>query len=230
MQDGTTRNTVIWLKHADGSRRPVQTRTAQLRSDDGRVVGGVEIFADATGLIEAQDEAEAARKDALTDPLTGLPNRRLLDLVLASRQEDLYRLGRPYGFLIADVDRFKGFNDQFGHDVGDDALRVVAATLRGGVRGGDALVRWGGEEFAVVAALEDEAAMRLLAGRLLALMRSAHVPVGGRNVPIRISIGGALAIPGQELHDLFARADRALLGAKTAGRDRFVMAGPGVAS
>jgi diguanylate cyclase (GGDEF)-like protein/PAS domain S-box-containing protein len=230
MQDGTSHEMVIWLKHADGSRRAVQTRTAPMRTTDGRIVGGVEIFSDATGLIEARDAAEAARRDALTDPLTDLPNRRLLDVVLASRQEDLDRSGRPYGFLIIDVDGFKGFNDQYGHDTGDEALCVVASTLRGGVRGGDALVRWGGDEFAIVAALDDEAAVRMLADRLQALMRTAHVPAAGEAVPIRISIGGALAIPGQGLADLFARADRALLAAKTAGRDRFVMSGPDLAA
>ena len=154
MRDGEARSAVVWLRHADGSRRPVQIRTATIRAPEGEVVGGVEIFSDATGLIEAEEAVEAARRDALTDPLTGLPNRRLLDAVLESRRDDLERHGRLFGLLIADVDHFKRVNDRFGHDVGDEALCIVAATLRGGVRGGDTLVRWGGEEFAIVAAIQ----------------------------------------------------------------------------
>jgi diguanylate cyclase (GGDEF)-like protein/PAS domain S-box-containing protein len=224
MVDGQSRTIIVWLRHADGSRRPVQTRTAPIRDPDGSIVGGVEIFNDATGLIEAQDAAEAARRDALTDPLTGLPNRRLLDPVLAARRDDLGRAGRPYGLLIADVDRFKSINDRYGHDVGDEALRVVASTLRGGVRGGDTLVRWGGEEFAIVAAVTDALALHRLADRLLALMRAAAFRVDGEAVPVRISLGGAIARAGEDAEHLFARADHALLAAKEAGRDRCVVA------
>jgi len=223
MQDGTGRNLVVWLRHADGSRRPVETRTAPIRTADQRIIGGVEIFNDATDLIEAQDAAVAARRDALTDQLTGLPNRRLLDAVLGSRKDDLDAAGRRFGFLIADVDNFKTFNDRFGHDVGDEALRIVASTLRGGVRGGDALVRWGGEEFAIVAATPDEESIRRLAERLLALIRSAQVRSNGRILSVRLSIGGAIAEPGEAVDHLFSRADHALLRAKAGGRDRFVL-------
>jgi diguanylate cyclase (GGDEF)-like protein/PAS domain S-box-containing protein len=223
MQDGEPRNLVVWLRHADGSRRPVETRTAPIRTPEAEIIGGVEIFNDATDLIEAKDEAAAARKDALTDQLTGLPNRRLLDVVLASRKDDLDRSAHPYGFLIADVDNFKSFNDRYGHDVGDEALKVVAATLRGGVRGGDTLVRWGGEEFAIVAAINNEEGMHRLADRLLALMRAAQVRVEGKVVTVRVSIGGAVARPGESLDRLFIRADHALLRAKADGRDRFAL-------
>jgi diguanylate cyclase (GGDEF)-like protein/PAS domain S-box-containing protein len=225
MRDGATRDVQVWLRHADGSRRPIQTRTAPIRGTDGAIVGGVEIFNDATGLIEAQDAAEAARHDALTDQLTGLPNRRLLDAVLDARKEELDRSGRAFAFLIADVDRFKLFNDRYGHAVGDEALKVVAQTLRGAVRGADTLVRWGGEEFAIVTAIGDEARMHQLADRLLALMRAARVHAAVGPLAVRISIGGAIATRGEPLEQVFARADHALLRAKAMGRDRFVLDG-----
>ena len=123
------------------------------------------------------------------------------------------------------MDNFKVFNDRYGHDVGDVALKVVASTLRGGVRGGDALVRWGGEEFAIVAALSDDEGMTRLASRLMSLMRSAHVRADGQRLPVRVSIGGAIARPGEALDHLFVRADHALLRAKATGRDRFVLDG-----
>ncbi len=161
--------------------------------------------------------------ERLLDPLTGLPNRRLLDPVLASRKDDLDRHGLPFGYLMVDVDNFKQFNDVHGHDVGDQALKVVAATLEGGLRQGDTIVRWGGEEFAIVAAAADETAIRLLAERLLHLTRAARVHVGGGAAPVRVSIGGAIARPAETLESLFVRADRALLAAKASGRDHFVL-------
>ncbi len=229
--DGRERQHLVWLRHADGHRVPVETRTAPIRSaDTGRIVGGVEIFSDATGLIEARDAMDAARRDALTDPLTGLPNRRLLDAVLAARQDDLDRRRLPFGFLMIDIDNFKRFNDDYGHDVGDQALRVVGNTLRGALRSGDTIVRWGGEEFAVVAAQVDVEAIHRLADRLLRMVRAAHVAVGSGKVAIHVSIGGALARPGEPLEPLFARADQALLAAKAGGRDHFVLNDPLAAS
>lgn len=224
MNDGQERQVIVWLRHANGQRIPVDTRTAPIRSgESARIVGGVEIFSDATGQVEARDAADAARRDALTDPLTGLPNRRLLDAVLAARKDDLDRHGRPFGMFVADIDHFKRFNDDYGHDVGDQALRVVGATLKGGLRAGDTLVRWGGEEFTLVAAEVDEATMHRLAERLLHLVRATRVPVGSERVAVRVSIGGALARPGESLDALFVRADQALLAAKSGGRDRFVL-------
>ena len=227
MHDGHERQALIWLRHADGHRVPVETRTASVMSPDAsRTIGGVEIFSDATGLLEARDAADAARHDALTDPLTGLPNRRLLDAILTARKDDLDRHRLPFGFLMVDIDHFKLFNDRYGHDVGDQALRVVGNTLKGGLRSGDTLVRWGGEEFAIVAAQVDIDAIARLAERLLHLMRATRVPVGVEGVPVRVSIGGALARPGEALDELFARSDRALLAAKRGGRDRFVLNEP----
>lgn len=227
MSDGQTRESIIWLRHADGSRRPVQVRTAPLREgEDGAIVGGVEIFSDATGLVEARSAAETARREALTDPLTGLPNRRLLDATLAARQEDLDARGLPFGLLMVDVDRFKRFNDLHGHEVGDEALKVVATTLRGAVRAGDTVARWGGEEFAIVAARMDEAELAALAERLLRLVRAAGLRVPeGPPLQVRVSIGGSMAVAGEPLSLLFGRADSGLRAAKAEGRDRFVLRG-----
>jgi diguanylate cyclase (GGDEF)-like protein/PAS domain S-box-containing protein len=228
MNDGRERQAILWLRHSNGHRLPVQVRTTPIHEDGPvKVVGGVQTFSDATGLVEAREEASRARRDALTDPLTGLPNRRLLDAVLASRHDELERHQVPFGFLMIDVDHFKLFNDEHGHDVGDRALRTVAATLKGGLRAGDTLVRWGGEEFAVVASHVTDDGIVRLADRLLLLIRATRVQTTGGGVPIRVSLGGALALPGEPLEQLFVRADRALLAAKATGRDRFVLDGMG---
>ncbi len=155
-------------------------RTAPIESEDRQIVGGVEIFSDVTGLIEAKDAAESARLDALTDPLTGLPNRRLLDTVLAARQDDLDRHGFVFGLLMVDIDHFKRVNDEFGHDVGDVALLSVALTIRGAIRTGDAVARWGGEEFAIVVSAQTHDGLHAFAERVRRIVRSS-VSAGPRS-------------------------------------------------
>ena len=150
MDDGEPREVALWLTHADGHRKPVRVRTAPVRDASGQIIGAVEVFSDDSAVLRVKEDADRARRDALTDDLTGLPNRRLFDAALAGRLENLVRYGWQFGFLIADIDHFKTVNDTLGHVFGDAVLTGVAATLRGAVRAGDVLARWGGDEFAVL--------------------------------------------------------------------------------
>ena len=159
---------------------------------------------------------------ASTDTLTGLPNRRVFlerartELALARRS------GRPLSLLMLDIDHFKRVNDEHGHDVGDRALRLFAATTTGVVRQTDALGRLGGEEFGVL--LPDTLAdgAELVAEKLRAAVASAR----GEGVPpLTVSIGLAqLHRSDRELDNLLRRADAALYAAKDGGRDRVATA------
>ena len=227
IRDDAPRDAQVWLRHRDGHRVPVRVRTAPIHDGDGHVSGAVEIFDDATGLIDAREEAAAASRDALTDALTGLPNRRQLDLSLAGRLENLNRYGWRFALLIADIDHFKAVNDEHGHDAGDAALSTVASTIAGGLRKGDMAARWGGEEFVILANAGDDATPRALAERIRALVASSVVHYGGQEIVVRVSIGVAMAERGDEARGLLARADDALYRAKSGGRDRVVMAEEG---
>ena len=224
MKDGDPREAFIWLKHADGHRKPVRVRTSPVRDEAGQIIGGVEVFSDETASVRISADAARARRDALTDELTGLPNRRLFDAALAGRLENMTRYGWPFGLLIADLDHFKGVNDEFGHAFGDAVLVGVSSTLRGAVRTGDVLARWGGEEFSVLVESSDEAGLAEAAERLRVLVEKSDIRQDGVTRNIRVSVGGALARPDDTAETLFARADAALYGAKTAGRNRIEIA------
>lgn len=222
--DGQDHEAQVWLRHADGSRRPVRVRTSPILDGDGRVTGAVEVFDDATELVTARQRADSAQRDALMDGLTGIPNRRFLEMMLGARAEDLQRYGTPFTVLMADVDHFKRVNDGYGHATGDEALRVVAETIRGGVREGDFAGRWGGEEFLVIAQHTEAEDALALAERLRLLVASSAVRTPGGPIAVTVSIGAAVARPAEPAADVVARADGALYAAKGAGRNAVVLA------
>jgi diguanylate cyclase (GGDEF)-like protein/PAS domain S-box-containing protein len=225
IQDGEFREAVIWLRHHDGHRKPVRVRTAPMRDASGQIIGGIELFSDDTAAVQANEEADRARRDALTDQLTGLPNRRMFDPALLGRLENRARYGWAFGLLIVDVDHFKAVNDEHGHAFGDAVLANVAATLRGGVRAGDTLARWGGEEFAVLVEASDAPGLQEAAERLRVLVARSETRHEGKKLVVHVSVGGALAAAEDTPESLFARADAALYAAKDGGRNRVEIAG-----
>ncbi len=224
MGDGQPREVSVWLRHADGFRKPVRVRTSPVRDAEGAIVGAVEVFSDDSAVLRARQDADRARRDALTDDLTGMPNRRLFDTALAGRIENLARYGWRFGLLIVDIDHFKAINDKYGHRFGDAVLTGVAATLHGAVRAGDVVARWGGEEFAVLVESPDESGLVETAERLRVLVAQSEVRSEGTSATVQVSVGGALAHPEDTSNSLFARADAALYGAKHSGRNRIEIA------
>jgi diguanylate cyclase len=162
-----------------------------------------------------------------TDQLTGLKNRRFLDALLAAEFARCSRYGHSIAVLLLDIDRFKLFNDTFGHLVGDACLREVAAAVAQAVRAPvDRVARYGGEEFCVVMPETDSEGARLVAERIRATVEAMVFNVEGRRVPVTVSVGVAALIPaeGDTVPVLIATADRALYAAKEAGRNRVVEA------
>lgn len=176
----------------------VQDRTAQLRA--------------------ANDQLE---RMAVTDPLTGLPNRRVLMDVLRREVERNLRHRHGLSVLILDVDHFKDVNDRYGHAAGDSVLQQVAALSARTVRGSDTLARYGGEEFVVVAPETDEAQARQLAERIRHALESSAFAVDQQKLSVTASIGVAtMREDDKDPGPILGRADAALYAAKAAGRNR----------
>lgn len=161
----------------------------------------------------------------LTDPLTGLNNRRRFDQGLASEWDRAAREKKPIAVLMIDIDHFKAFNDAHGHSAGDECLKTVGQALRSHcARPGDLVCRWGGEEFAVILPGTDAAGAGHLARELVEAVRNLGLEHG--NSPsgpcVTISAGSAAAMPSAENSRaaLVEKADAALYAAKQAGRNR----------
>ena len=162
---------------------------------------------------------------AVTDPLTGLHNRRYLDSHLETLFDRALARRRPLSLMITDIDRFKTINDSWGHDGGDQVLKEFAARLRRNVRGIDLACRFGGEEFVVVMPDTDGQIAERVAERIRAEIAGRPFPVGrdGRSIEVTVSVGVAAMLPARDrVADLLKRADTALYEAKSGGRNRVV--------
>jgi len=176
--------------------------------------------------IKAQSAAELL---AITDPLTGLFNRRHL-LYLAERElAQAIRYKRPLSFVIFDIDFFKRVNDNYGHAAGDKVLTVVSSHVRSGLRESDVVGRYGGEEFVILLPQTSLQAAREMAERVRKIVASVRVPVENDEISVTISAGiSGLRAPGKNdrLDQLLDWADRALYEAKEAGRNNTVVYEP----
>jgi diguanylate cyclase (GGDEF)-like protein/PAS domain S-box-containing protein len=212
------------LHATDGSERWVMiAANSQALAHSERHRSVVAMVTDITALKSAEAEP---RHRSNNDPSTGLASRSSLDERRApSGGQDA--VGRAVIYL--DLDGFKEINDTYGHQLGDRMLTAVANRLKSAVRGGDVLVRLGGDEFLVWLETDDERAAVRLADRLLYNLVDPFV-VDGRTLTIGASAGVAVGQPGDDVDDLMRRADRALYEAKHAGGRRFVVHGPDAAT
>jgi diguanylate cyclase (GGDEF)-like protein len=171
--------------------------------------------------ITLQKEAALAReKAATTDVLTGLGNRRFADERLATDFQRARRYGEPLSVLLMDIDHFKNVNDTYGHDVGDKVLEHFGRMLSDHARTTDAVARWGGEEFIMIAPQTDIDGALLAANRICESVRKQAVIFGTADIAYTVSIGVAQLIDQRTIAELVASADQELYRAKRAGRDR----------
>ena len=172
-----------------------------------------------------QENLEAIRAETLTDPLTGLGNRKYFDRAVADSVTTSTANGRPLSLLMFDIDHFKSFNDNYGHLTGDQVLRLVALSLKQTIKGQDIIARYGGEEFAVV--LPNTAMRQALtvadhirrAVMAKELKKKSTGEILGR---ITISVGVSTLQPGDDIYTLIERADLCLYAAKRNGRNRVI--------
>lgn len=223
MEDGELREAKVYLRHRDGHRVAVLVRTAPIRDRAGSIVGGVEIFNTDTRLLAAMDGVDELRRQAMRDPLTGLGNRRFLELSLEVKKAEMERYQAPFSVAMVDIDHFKRFNDTWGHDVGDLALATVARTLMARARAADVVTRWGCEEFVILLGHAGAEEARLAADRLRSLVGESRVRTASGDLRVTVSVGCAVARPGESQEELLKRADEALYRAKERGRDQVVI-------
>ncbi|MDD9901216.1 MAG: GGDEF domain-containing protein [Alphaproteobacteria bacterium] len=174
-------------------------------------------------VTELRKNLDTVKKEAMTDGLTGLHNRKAFDKHIRDCVEDSTTSKDPLSLLMLDIDHFKTFNDTYGHQIGDQVLRLVAHTLVDGIKGRDIAARYGGEEFSIILPNTPASAAMKVAEMLRKNIENKDV-VNKANQQhlgqITLSIGVAEFKPGESASDFIARADQALYTAKHEGRNR----------
>ena len=161
---------------------------------------------------------DAAKTEAITDPLTGVGNRRAFErhctnLLLDQDQE--------LSLVLVDVDHFKAINDSFGHLVGDQVLKGVVKRCRSAIRDSDTLCRFAGDEFVILLPATAHAEASRVAGRIRDLIVDEPIRTSKGAIPVSVSVGVSMrAMDDQAPHDLLERADQAMYKAKESGRNQ----------
>lgn len=223
LEDGKEREEILYFRHKDGHRVPVQARISPLRDASGTMRGVVHIFSDASSTLANLQTIEELRALSLLDPLTGVGNRRFGEMSLDERLKEMDRYGWPFGALFIDLDDFKAVNDPYGHETGDRLLKMTAATLRGSLRAYDTVSRWGGEEFLVLVINVDQDRLFRVGEKLRLLVAQSGLKTDLGRLTCTVSIGGTLAAPSDTPEGLVARADSLMYRAKAEGKNRVVV-------
>lgn len=178
-------------------------------------------------VTELRRNLDNVKKEAMMDGLTNLYNRKAFDKHIREAIDDAQSTGLPLTMLMLDIDHFKTFNDTFGHQVGDQVLRLVARTLTDGVKGRDIAARYGGEEFAIIlpetplqAGVKVGEALRRNVESKQVVNRVNNQHLG----QITLSAGVAEYVAGESIADFITRADKALYESKRLGRNRVTTA------
>ena len=161
----------------------------------------------------------------VADPLTGLGNRRYFDRSIDPFFSALEEKDEAFSIMVFDIDHFKRVNDILGHDMGDQILKEVATRLVTHMRAVDVVSRYGGEEFMIAMPKTTESEALVAADRVRSLIAGTPIYVDGQALHITTSAGVAEVEKGEELRDVFKRADNALYKAKQAGRNKVISAG-----
>ena len=220
ISDGRTRTTEAYLHHKDGHRVPVLIKTISTRDIEGHVTGAVEVFTDRSSPLALESRLHQLEDLAMLDPLTGIPNRRYMETALKTKLDEMHRYGWGMGVIFADIDDFKRLNDEYGHHLGDEVLRIVTRNLLHNSRLSDIPCRWGGEEFVVISDNVKPVTHRAIAERYRMLVETSTISTTMAPIRITISVGATLAVVDDTPLSLVERADRLMYESKRAGKNR----------
>lgn len=219
MLDGKVRESEVWIRHRNGYRVPVHLRTVPIKKFS-KILGVMESFVDVSKRQEIENEAEKYKTLAFTDKLTGLFNRRYIEDFIKSRLEDFRRLSLPFCVMFIDIDHFKAFNDNYGHEMGDEVIKMVGESCQLMIRSSDLFGRFGGEEFVTVLSGTNEQNMYVIADAMRTIVENTGIRSNGDALKVTISIGATMVRAEDSLESILKRADDFLYKSKEAGRNQ----------
>jgi len=222
IKDGQNRTVNAFFHHKSGHRVPTQLKTSPIRDSEGKIIGAVEIFNDDSENYENIDVIKKLKKDSLIDILTNIANRKYVEQKISESLNEFNRYGKKFGLLFIDIDHFKEINDNFGHDIGDEILKIVTKTLFKNIRSFDTVGRWGGEEFIVLIQNTEIKLLEKTANKLRSLVGASsyyHHDLD-KYISVTISIGATISRIGDKLKEMITRSDSLMYQSKKKGRNK----------
>lgn len=210
----------VFLEHKHGYRIPVSVKTIPLYDDKNNITAAVEVFKDLRLSEIHYNENIKLKEIANVDLLTDLYNRRYLDFQLENWIKEAKSFDLGFALLFFDIDYFKNINDAYGHNIGDEILKVISNTLKSNLRPGDIVGRWGGEEFIAMIKTNDNDFLFNLAQRLRRLCQNSSYKLKDKLLSVSVSIGATFYHKSDSGQSLIARADQAMYQSKQTGRNK----------
>ncbi|MDI6697835.1 MAG: sensor domain-containing diguanylate cyclase [Candidatus Saccharicenans sp.] len=207
------------LKRADGQYRWMLCVGRPFQGLEGEFAG---LIGSCYDITERKDHEEQLAYQAFHDPLTGLPNRRMLEVILPRLIEESEQ-GKPGALFFIDLDNFKLVNDTFGHHMGDSLLVELGHLIQKQLRSGDRLIRLGGDEFAVLLDGVQRKEAEAIALRLLESVSNYHFVTPQKSFNLFLSIGVAIISEKLDIEIIMSRADTAMYQAKERGGNQYVI-------
>ena len=219
--DGVQRSGDVFVRHKNGQRIPIKVNMFPVE-EDGKIIGGVEVFLQNSPVVYDDDLIENLASSASADKLTNLPNRRSLETFLEFKLSEARRFGRKFCLAFLDLDNFGSFNKDYGHAVGDAVLKAVGASVMHTIRNVDMFGRWGGEEFLGIFEISQDHEATLIAEKIRVLISKSEIDVDdeGTKASITASIGTTVVRDDDTLVTIIQRADQLMRTSKEKGKDR----------
>ena len=210
------------LTHKKGYMIAVQAHFIPLKDEMGRLKLVAEVFTPIRLMNRETRIVENLYSMAYHDALTKLPNRLFLEAVLKTRFSEYHRLHEPFAVLFADIDHFHEFNEEYGHQAGDEILKTFAETVLSHTRKTDTIGRWGGEEFIGIYPIKNQKDILPIAARFQEIVSQAAVKKDKGTLHITMSVGITAVTAEDTLKSIIDRADRFMFEAKRRGRNTIV--------
>jgi diguanylate cyclase (GGDEF)-like protein/PAS domain S-box-containing protein len=219
IEDGVNREADVYLQHKSGHRVPVKVRTIALRDHDKNIIGALELFTENKDEVSLRNSLENYKRQSSEDPLTKAANRRYLAAIIESKIREFKIVGTTFGIAFIDIDNFKHVNDNFGHTIGDEIIKIIAETITKSFRKNDSLGRWGGEEFIVVFSDVNADGLMIAAEKIRKLVATSSLRLPHQNLKVTVSIGATIVVKDDDTDSIITRADQLMYFSKKNGKN-----------
>ncbi|MEA5026511.1 hypothetical protein SDC9_89520 [bioreactor metagenome] len=216
--DGHPRSDEVFLRHKSGQRLPVRVKIFPIAKNK-KTIGAVEIFALNSPVVYDDDLVESLTNSAMNDQLTGLPNRRKIESYLEYKLQELKRFKNRFAIIFIDLDDFSIVNNHFGHNVGDNVLKILSQSIQHNLRNTDLFGRWGGEEFIVVYRIIQNYDAVIMAEKIRMIIEKTEFPIKQEMIAVTASLGVTIAKSNDTIDGLINRADDLMYLSKHKGKN-----------